>query len=110
MAESIVNTVLTVIISALIGGAITYVTAVRKLTNRVEDLEKWRRFVQEDTNNSAEERKILLSSVLACLKGLKEQGCNKPPVITAIADLERYLCDQAHRVRSYTNKSGDNDD
>ena len=43
-----------------------------------------------------EEQTILTKGVLACLKGLKEQGCDGP-VTTAISDIEEHLNKQAHK-------------
>ena len=43
-----------------------------------------------------EEQKILTIGVLACLKGLSEQGCDGP-VTDAIATLETHLNEEAHR-------------
>lgn len=43
-----------------------------------------------------EEQTILTKGVLACLKGLKEQGCDGP-VTTAINDIEEHLNKQAHK-------------
>ena len=45
--------------------------------------------------DSKEERLILLKAQLACLKGLKEQGCNGP-VSQAIGDIEEYLLKKSH--------------
>ena len=42
------------------------------------------------------EQTILTQGVLACLKGLKEQGCDGP-VTHAIIEIEKYLNKQAHR-------------
>ena len=42
------------------------------------------------------EQKILTVGVLACLKGLKEQGCNGP-VTEAIKKLEDHLNEEAHK-------------
>lgn len=41
------------------------------------------------------EQKILTIGVLACLKGLKEQGCDGP-VTDAIGKIEEHLLAQAH--------------
>lgn len=41
------------------------------------------------------EQTLLTYGVLACLKGLKEQGCNGP-VTEAINKIERYLNQKAH--------------
>ena len=43
-----------------------------------------------------EEQQLLTVGVLACLKGLKEQGCNGP-VTEAIQKIEAHLLEQAHR-------------
>jgi hypothetical protein len=43
-----------------------------------------------------EEQSILTKGVLACLKGLKEQGCDGP-VSEAIEDIEDHLNKQAHK-------------
>ena len=42
-----------------------------------------------------EEQALLVHGVLACLKGLKEQGCNGP-VTAAIDQFEEYLNKKAH--------------
>lgn len=53
---------------------------------------------KNDTDIKAikEEQSILIKGVLACLKGLKEQGCNGP-VTEAIQDIEEYVNKQAHK-------------
>lgn len=43
-----------------------------------------------------EEQSILTKGVLACLKGLKEQGCNGP-VTDAINHIEEHINKQAHK-------------
>ena len=43
-----------------------------------------------------EEQILLTPGVLACLKGLQEQGCDGP-VTTAIKQIERHLNQQAHK-------------
>ena len=43
-----------------------------------------------------EEQKLLTRGVLACLKGLKEQGCNGP-VSDAIHEIEDHLLKEAHK-------------
>ena len=44
------------------------------------------------------EQAILTYGVLACLKGLKEQGCNGP-VSEAIEKIEKHLNDKAHEPK-----------
>lgn len=42
------------------------------------------------------EQSILTKGVLACLKGLKEQGCDGP-VTSAISEIEDHINKQAHK-------------
>lgn len=42
------------------------------------------------------EQTLLVYGVLACLKGLKEQGCNGP-VSEAIEKIEKHLNQEAHK-------------
>ena len=53
---------------------------------------------KQDTDIRAvkEAQTVLTQGVLACLKGLKEQGCDGP-VTAAIQQLETHLNKQAHR-------------
>ena len=59
------------------------------------------RFVERDKRQSRElaaileEQTVICFGVLACLKGLKEQGCNGP-VTEALSKLERHLNMAAH--------------
>ena len=59
------------------------------------------RFVERDKRQSRElaaileEQTIICFGVLACLKGLKEQGCNGP-VAEALCKLEKHLNRAAH--------------
>ena len=50
----------------------------------------------EDIKDIKIEQTILTKGVLACLKGLKEQGCDGP-VTEAIEQIEDYIQKQAHR-------------
>ena len=49
-----------------------------------------------DIKDIKEEQSILTKGVLACLKGLHEQGCNGP-VTEAIANIEDYINKEAHK-------------
>lgn len=53
---------------------------------------------EQDTEIQAvkEEQQILTYGILACLKGLKEQGCNGP-VTEAINKIEKHLNIEAHK-------------
>lgn len=54
---------------------------------------------EDDQDNEIQsikdEQEILTKGVLACLKGLHEQGCNGP-VTKAIQMIEQYLNEKAH--------------
>lgn len=50
----------------------------------------------EDIKAIKEEQTLLTYGVLACLKGLKEQGCDGP-VTTAINQIEKHINKQAHK-------------
>ncbi len=50
----------------------------------------------EDIKSIKEEQKVLTTGVLACLKGLKEQGCDGP-VTEAIHSIEEHLNKEAHK-------------
>ena len=50
----------------------------------------------EDIKAIKEEQSILTTGVLACLKGLKEQGCDGP-VAEAISSIENHLNKEAHK-------------
>ena len=50
----------------------------------------------KDIKSIKEEQTLLTYGVLACLKGLKEQGCDGP-VTTAIDQIEKYINKQAHK-------------
>ena len=65
----------------------------QSLKNDLDDLEH-----KHDTDAQAikEEQAILVYGVLACLKGLQEQGCNGP-VTKAIDKLEKHLNLTAHK-------------
>ncbi|MCI8623136.1 MAG: branched-chain amino acid ABC transporter permease [Provencibacterium sp.] len=61
----------------------------------------WIKFVEGDKRQDRElkairkEQTLICFGVLACLKGLKEQGCNGP-VTAALDKLEKHLNQAAH--------------
>ena len=61
---------------------------IRKLKNDVE-------VIKTEIKDGKEERLVLVNGVLACLKGLKEQGCNGP-VTEGINQIEAYLMKKSH--------------
>lgn len=64
-------------------------------TKDINFLKQEVRELKEEAKDSKEERLILLKGQLACLKGLKEQGCNGP-VTKGIKDIEEYLIEKSH--------------
>lgn len=50
----------------------------------------------EDIKAMKEQMCLLTYGVLACLKGLKEQGCNGP-VTEAVAKIEKHVNQEAHK-------------
>lgn len=61
-----------------------------------EDIQQLKKHHEEDMKSTNEEMTLLVYGVLACLKGLKEQGCNGP-VTEAINKLEKHLNQKAHK-------------
>ena len=69
------------------------------IDNRLKKIESWTVNQQKDINDSMEEKQLLLQGVLACLEGLKEQGCNG--VVTEnINIIKNYLFTKAHETKS----------
>ena len=60
-----------------------------------KDMKELRESVAREFNGIATEQTLLTYGVLACLKGLKEQGCNGP-VTEAINKIEKHLNTKAH--------------
>ena len=50
----------------------------------------------KDIAKIKEEQTLIVYGTLACLKGLKEQGCNGP-VTEAVNKIEKYINQQAHK-------------
>ena len=63
-----------------------------------EELKALRDKHNADQKNINDEMTLLTYGVLACLKGLKEKGCNGP-VTEAIAKIEKHLNQKAHEVQ-----------
>ena len=71
---------------------IKWFQAQEKQTTDIEDLKKQEK---EDIKAMEDELCLLTYAVLACLKGLKEQGCNGP-VTEAIGKIEKHINQKAH--------------
>ena len=83
----------TVITAAALVGAVAalcgYYNKLYRGYRRLKDYEK-------DVHAMKEEQTLLTFGVLACLKGLKEQGCDGP-VTEAVNKIEKHLNTAAHR-------------
>lgn len=78
--------------------AAAVLTAVITLVGRYNKLYDWIKKQDEQDSEIKEmkkEQEILTFGILACLKGLKEQGCNGP-VTEAINKIEKHLNEKAH--------------
>lgn len=60
-----------------------------------EEIQGVKKHHEEDVKSIKEEQTLLVYGILACLKGLKEQGCNGP-VTEAVHKLEKHLNQKAH--------------
>lgn len=67
----------------------------RKPAELEQRIEKIRKTREEDIRKINEEQCLITYGLLACLKGLKEQGCNGP-VADGINRIEKHLNKQAH--------------
>lgn len=95
-----INTIVTVAsgITAIgiIGGLLTALYRfLRRPKEQGEEIQALRATHQEDIKKINEEQCLITYGLLACLKGLKEQGCNGP-VTEAINKIEKHLNQQAH--------------
>ena len=61
------------------------------------DLMALKQVLVEDMQGINREQQLLTYGVLACLKGLREKGCNGP-VTEAIGRIEKYLNEKAHEA------------
>ena len=88
---------------AVVGALVAMVTYFIKLVRWVDkqkkqddDIKELRKHHEEDMASIKEEQTLLVYGVLACLKGLSEQGCNGP-VTEAIGKFEKHLNEKAHK-------------
>jgi len=75
------------------------VAAVIALTKYISNTVRWmdnQKKQDVDIKSIKEETALLTYGVLACLKGLKEQGCDGP-VTEAISKIEKRLNSEAHK-------------
>lgn len=90
------------IVSVIIGLITIAVTAIKRRAKEQEKLEALENQMTEDREHTIavrrschEEQTLIIYGLLACLKGLKEKGCNGP-VTEAINKIERHINIKAH--------------
>lgn len=83
-------------LGALAAAIFKFVRWVDRQKKQDEDIKALKKHHEEDMASTNEEMTLLVYGILACLKGLKEQGCNGP-VTEAINKLEKHLNKKAHR-------------
>ena len=88
--------------SAVIGAITAIAAYFTKLVRWVDRQQKQNAEIQQlkqihtqDVQSIMKEQTMLTYGILACLKGLQEQGCNGP-VTEAVAKIEKYLNERAH--------------
>ena len=89
--------------AAFIGAVVALVTYFTKVVRWVdkqskqdEEIKNLKQHHEDDMAEIKQEQTLLVYGILACLKGLKEQGCNGP-VTEAIQRYEKYLNEKAHK-------------
>ena len=89
--------------AAVIGAIVALVTYFSKVVRWVDkqskqdnEIKEIRKHHEDDMTDIRQEQRLIVYGVLACLKGLSEQGCNGP-VTEAINKIDRYLNERAHQ-------------
>jgi len=89
--------------SAIVGAIVALVTYFSKVVRWVDkqsqqdkEIKDIRQHHEDDVASIKQEQTLLVYGILACLKGLSEQGCNGP-VTEAINKYEKYLNEKAHK-------------
>ena len=85
-------------VGALTGLVAVFVRAVRWMDRQKaqdNELQQLKATHAQDNAAAQQELGLLTYGILACLKGLKEQGCNGP-VTEAISKIENHLNKKAH--------------
>ncbi|MGN0656839.1 MAG: branched-chain amino acid ABC transporter permease [Ruminiclostridium sp.] len=79
--------------------AAAFLSAVIAIFGLIFAVYKWylRQNKQDDDIKALKaEQSVIVKGVLACLEGLKEQGCNGP-VTNAIKEIQTHINEQAHK-------------
>ena len=85
-------------LSALVGIVALFAKGFRwvdKQQQQDSDIKALRETHNADMGSMKQEQTLIVYGLLACLKGLKEQGCNGP-VTEAISKIEKHLNQKAH--------------
>ena len=89
-----------VLIGAVVGIVKWYKThfsdRFENIEERLENIETMEKNYRIELKDSKDERLILLEAVLACLKGLQEQGIDGP-VTKGIEKVEKYMMEKTHK-------------
>ena len=96
--DSATITTIAGVMSALIAiGAAAYkvIKWFQAQEKQTKDIEKLREREKQDIEDMQDELCLLTYALLACLKGLREQGCNGP-VTEAIGKVEKHINQKAH--------------
>lgn len=83
-------------ICALVAYFVKAVRWVDKQNEQDEEIQKLKQHHEDDIKSLKDEQALLIDGVLACLVGLKEQGCNGS-VTKAIEKYNNYLNEKAHK-------------
>lgn len=87
------------VLGAVIAIVVNFAKIVRwvdKQKQQTHDIEALRATHNGDMDSMKQEQTLIVYGLLACLKGLKEQGCNGP-VTEAINKIEKHLNQKAHQ-------------
>lgn len=79
----------------LIGCLVRAVRWMDRQKNQDTEIKSLRETHVADMGSMKQEQTLIVYGLLACLKGLKEQGCNGP-VTEAINKIEKHLNQKAH--------------
>lgn len=82
-------------IFALVGALARGVRWMDRQKQQDQDLKSLAATHSSDVEAIKQEQTLLVYGILACLKGLKEQGCNGP-VTEAINKIEKHINQKAH--------------
>ena len=86
------------VLAALVGIITWFAKGVRWVDRQKQqdgEIKELRTTHNADMDSMKKEQTLIIYGLLACLKGLKEQGCNGP-VTEAINRIEKHLNEKAH--------------